>query len=443
MFTWPLEGIGVRIAPILMRYRLACIVLLIAVCVCGMMMSELVLNYVQRSFVHNYDIWFYFDRIVPFRPEIPIVRLFAAATGILLSRALFASKWWPSALAALACVLISPKYSPGVLFCVFICWWAFRIYSQRETAPTASHWAFWAAVVLGTGLRVDAWMQTAYAQLGNDVGPMVRLARESSWFYDSGFREPLWVNISKLSMFLFGTDGNWAICFPYLLLSIVWMPAVYTIGGNIFDRRLSLAAVWLIACNRSLVYYVTRGMRVELYGLLLFIVIGFVCSRTKLDGKRTLFLALALVGICLTRLTGLTLSVYFAAVLVITRRIHWTRAVLLCIVAAGAITPYMVYCKQKYGHTDYMLRLNSTWVRNLEFAGQPGFPTKEEVAENACVGEQVNFREYLFRYHTVGQIIQLYAVGFMKGVFGEHAAYVHYAPGGVWWMLCFTVGCFA
>ncbi|HOE13066.1 MAG TPA: glycosyltransferase family 39 protein [bacterium] len=415
----------------------------IILCMIGMATHHLVLNYVCRSFQHDYDIWFYTGRVAPFSFNFPIIRLSSALAGLFLSLAFFPSRVRFGFLGALVCAAIPSKYSPGVFFTVFTCWWAYCVYSEREIPPTVSRWAFVAALVLGTGLRVDAWAHTAYAPLGQDVGPMVGMARDTHRFYDSGLREPLWVNIAKLSTTLLHTEDSWAVSLPFLLISLAWMPAVYFIGGSIFNRRLSLCSVWLVAVNRSLVYYATRGMRVELYGLLLFLVIGFVCSRVELDGKRTVALALSIAAMCLTRLNGLILGIYFLAVLIITRRLHWLRVLFVFAVIMGAMSPYLIYAKRKYGHADYMLRMNATWTLNMEFAGQPGFPTKEEIATDACVGKKITFTQYLFEYHTVAQVIKFYLIGLAKATLGQHASYVHYTPGGPWWILCFIVGCLA
>jgi hypothetical protein len=91
------------------------------------------------------------------------------------------------------------------------------------------------------------------------------------------------------------------------------------------------------------------------------------------------------------------------------------RQVLLAGLAIGLVVglyaPHAAALYRLHGDPFYDQAKHSRWFTNVEFAGQPGFPSKEEVARDAYTGPRITFWEYVFRLHSPGQV----ALGYLRG----------------------------
>lgn len=430
-WTWPLVRFATPLSDWLSYYRLPILLGLAALTVIVTLSVPLVRQYMLWSIRHDTNLWFYDGRLAPFSLQVPIVRVGAGLAALFMGWAIGRGRWPIAMVLMVAAMVVSPVYSPAVLFFLFIAWWMREIYRDSPVNETQLGWMVLAGIVIGTALRVDIWMATAYAHLEQDTDGVVQLyIDETNWFFDSGFREPLWVNIIKATVAVLGTTSNWAVTLPDMLFSILWMPLVYYGGSRLFDRRIALCALWLIAVHRSLVWYASRALRLEMYGLFLFLIMVWVMLPGKRSWRQVIGLAVVSALLCLTRMQGMMLVVYFSVMLLVLQKIRWTQAVLICAVAYSVMVPYMLDAKQRFGTFQPAQTENLRWILEREFPDRPEFATKSEIT----VGD------YLLKYHTPLDIARLYCLGLFKIALGSPAAYTHFAPGVVWWMLCFLVG---
>jgi hypothetical protein len=82
------------------------------------------------------------------------------------------------------------------------------------------------------------------------------------------------------------------------------------------------------------------------------------------------------------------------------------------------IMPHLIHNKKEYGDFMYSANYHARFYRNLEFQGQPGFPSKEEVAMNAYAGEPVTAFEYIVQMHEWKDIVQRVLRGIGRVIFG-------------------------
>lgn len=419
-----LQEQGLRVVS---TYHIQILCVLVFITIVACFAKEPVRNFVIRSFQHDFNIWFYTDRIKPFPLSLPIVQTAALMAGLCLGKAMFQSTRW--IFLFLFIVLIPPVYAASLLFVVFIVWWSINTYQQKKLPSSTFAWAFAAAFILSVGLRLDAWMHTAFAPLVSDVEGVVDIAETTRWFYDTDWREPVWVNLVKITRFLFGSRDNWVITLPFFLVSLTWVPIIYYFGSRIFDRNIALLAIWLVAVNRSLVYYSTRGMRVELFGILLFIVYAYPLLRIRFTERQMVTFVLSGILVSLTRIHALGLTVYSMGVALLRKRCSWANGLWMTIVIFIFVMPYPLYQYVMFGNTLHTTHKVTAWMLGTEQGGKD-----EMIAQGG-----VTLKEYTLRHKAVELVVN-YVKGLYRIFLSEHAAYVHFVPFGLWWALMYLTG---
>jgi len=260
--------------------------------------------------------------------------------------------------------------------------------------------------------------------LDPDPANYLELAQRSRFFFDSEFREPLFVFCAKLGTWVSGGTPM-GLRTVTLLLSLAVIAVTWLVGRELFSRPVGLFAAAFLAFNRNFVYINIRGYRLELFTLLSVLFLWFCLGRRDwLPRRRTLALAAVGALLCLTRLN--TFSVLAVMLVFVFLRNGWPKrmmAVAVCLPLLATV-PSMIYWQQKYG--DPMLAVNRhlKYYRNLEFAEHPSVP-KEGGPYRGPDTDSVRY--FLTEWHSPAKTASNIAAGLYHIFLGDYG-----------WKLVFT-----
>ncbi len=264
-----------------------------------------------------------------------------------------------------------------------------------------------AVIGLGIALRVWLFFYGMDVLPQPDVPTYISLAAQMSHLYDTGFREPFFVWWCRfLQIFLndphcvfqalrfFGT--------PFFVATCV---LTFQIGRRLFSTPIAISACFLLAINWAQIDNDMSGLRNSWEGLLFMILLAlFLADKLSM---RTRLTAITITGVCLSLLR---LS-YFPVLVLLLPAWFWFRKwkcrhclwmlplIFLCLV------PHYLNNNKISNDPFLSANIHAANFRNVKFAGQPGFPTKEEVALNAFAGPPETVRNLVFKHHTFAQII--------------------------------------
>ncbi len=282
-----------------------------------------------------------------------------------------------------------------------------------------------AILAVGFAGRYSNFLRVLYGRPDPDAEYYRILAEKlvpfgSTGFYSGSFdiREPFFLLVAKAAFVLLGSSDT-HLRFVSLAASLLAIVLAWRLGG----RLLGAGWAWLpaagLAFSVPLVVESGRGLRleVEMVLLLLFADVLFVAPRLRQISR---FVLAGLVGglLVLTRSSHMPGLI----VLLVLGAGRWAarprRRLLLAGVAGGLIAglyaPHAAALYRIHGDAFYDQARHSRWFANKEFAGQPGFPSKDEVARDAYTGPRITFWEYVFKRHTPGQVVLSYFRGYGK-----------------------------
>ena len=311
----------------------------------------------------------------------------------------------------------------GVFFLLFLTGYA--ILQRRITIPQLINLVMpMAAVLLAAYLRWNELARIAGALLEPDAQDYLNYAHimslfTSTGFYSGefGFREPLYIFTAKLLCSLLGYSETHLRMVSFLF-SLVVVYLTYKIGREWFSPVAGLAAALIVAVHPALIALSARGLREEMFTalLLLFIYVGFIRS-TMPRLWRLLLTGLLMGGILLVRSESIAVLIILLLCYPLCNKQLWNYRMVAAAAAIGCLLllPQFSAMNAKYGDPFAAFKHHARFYANLEFAGQPGFPTKEEIAEKGMyTGPPVSPFEYYFSYHTPWQLIKYTTIGFAK-----------------------------
>lgn len=233
---------------------------------------------------------------------------------------------------------------------------------------------------------------------------------------DWGQREPLFILAVKLFFDVVGSSDYHLRLFS-TLLSVVAVGAVMFAATRMFGPTSGIVCGILMAVNEPLQREAARGLRLELEMVLLvcYWILAFGWSR---PGGLT---HAALLGVWGGMLALLRMT-YFPVVMVSSAAALWSARLslrnraglvaLASVLTVAAVVPHRVSLYRHTGDPFHDTALYARWNANMEFAGQRGYPTLEELQRDAYVGPKLTYFDYLFGLHTVGEV----AVGTLRGL---------------------------
>lgn len=265
--------------------------------------------------------------------------------------------------------------------------------------------------VSGTILDEDASGYYSYAQ-------KIQLAGDQG-FYSAQFekREPLFIFLVKLFFIVFGVSAT-HLRFVSFTFSLVALYLTYRIGREWFHEAAGLIAAFILAVHPYLIQLGARGLREEWFTalLLLFVYLGYV--RTSISRWARAIVSGIIVGcIFLTRsecvpMIAIILLLY---PLLTGKKWNYAMAAIALVLALSLWIPHQYSIYNKYGDFFYTANQYARFYANREFAGTPGFPTREEIATKGMYyGRKMTPVEYYWAHHTPGQLLSGSMIGFMK-----------------------------
>jgi hypothetical protein len=275
-------------------------------------------------------------------------------------------------------------------------------------------------ILLATILRVQKVQSMQQAPLDPDAAVYRSLAMRSSAFYDSGFREPLFVFMVKLYTKLFGNEPLTLRYFT-VFLSTVSILLIYKTGQELFDSQLiGLLSATFIGFNAYFIFMSIRLLRLELFiiAILLFFYTLFICKRQNY--ARYVFIGIVGGLVCLTRITSLSFVIPLIVFAFWREKISLVKLLIPVLLIIVMVLPHFIHNKNKFGSYTYSVDIHAKWYRNQEFKDQPGFPTAEQLQKNSYQGRPVTSLEYIFGMHSLPTVISRSIKGFGRIFFGSY-----------------------
>lgn len=314
----------------------------------------------------------------------------------------------------------------------FVSVWRGKLKAHPWVLPTL---AALSVMIPAVYLRVRMLLDVIGKPLDPDAEAYLDLAKRTSWFRTE-FREPLYIWIVKFWQLFPGNDETIlrissfvaGIACTFLIFWVAWQ-WFGLIGGWIAGLTYAFSPAMVFTC--------VRGLREE-WIILLFL--WFAVAYAATWGKPWTWKVALRLGIPLALSSLMRLGTLSITPLVIFVHIAWSvyknkqafkqwvgPFILGCLVSILPIVPYLAYCQHKYGDAFHISNnIGARFYANLEFAGKhPDFPTKEEVDIDSYCGGRITMAEYMFKYHTIGQVCQRFCSSAHRLYLGDFA-YFHF-----------------
>lgn len=237
---------------------------------------------------------------------------------------------------------------------------------------------------------------------------------------------------------LFGNGSEMAIRFSSLIFHWLTIILVYYFGKKVISFPAGLMAAAFIGTHPYLIELSGRGLRdtaftffITLFALMLF------------ETKKWRFIGSVFLGLIITALIYLRLHSIIQLIGIVGLYIFFQRKFILGIVIVILIgliaSPLIVTNLKTYNTWNYSEEMHLKWNANVEFAGQPGFPTKEAMTVNPFQGPKISATTYFFKLHRPADLIFSTLAGVKKtfeDLYFRHGRWLAwlFLPGG-WLML--------
>lgn len=320
-------------------------------------------------------------------------------------------------------VRMPPGLSVALMCAAFVGAAAARSRAPLKTLVTG------AIVVLAIVLRYEQFAPALERPLDPDAQGYATFARQLRLFSGTGFysgafekREPLWI-LSVHAWFSLVGPSAAHLKLLTLTLSAAGVWAMTRLATSLFGAAAGWLGGLMFAVSAPLAFESSRGLRLELELLLL---IGFLFATFVWRKERGLELRWVLVAGTLAGLLALTRSAYVSSTVPLLmmgafyRRgcppmRKWIAAAAgAAILALVLVAPHRYALYARYGDPFWDTASYARAIANTEFAGTPGFPTRDQIAINGDMGPPLTYRQYLFTLHTPKEVARGTASGFVE-----------------------------
>ena len=283
----------------------------------------------------------------------------------------------------------------------------------------------WQMLLSNQGTRLDPDMMGYRAIADTMSGP-----------YDVGTREPLWPWAIKAWFLLFGSSYE-HVKMLTAFLSVTVLYAVYRfVRSYTANPLLALLTMLFMATNAYLVYQSARGLRLELYTLIVIMLARYVLLPAVRPGQRLSGLSLWSTLVVLLRFNSFTFILPLLFYAFWRHKLDWRKLALPILSVVLFMTPYLVHNAQQFGDPFWSANLQAIWYRNYEFlivkkTGCQGCPPLEEVlaTDNYFGGSRTTNFNYLFGMHSFGEVVTNTARGYWR-LFVSEPDVVQFLPVG-------------
>lgn len=296
---------------------------------------------------------------------------------------------------------ISNELLGGILLGIF---WYMVVFKRKDMLPAAAHLTFIFLLIIAFDIRWKNLETVLNKQLDPDAVTYLKIAHLKGLF-NTDFREPFFIWMIKLFSGLFGeSDINLRLL--TILLSLVIILITYLFALFVFrSYSIGLFAALFMGITQGFIYQNTRGLRLEAYCIcvMLFLLMYFFARGNKKWWTPLLFAFSG--GLILLNMSSALGFVYLVLIMAaLLNRWKWRMLPIVFILPMLMIFPHLLNNKKNYGDYLFSANVHTKIFRNYEFAGQPGFPTKEEVTKNGYAGADVTPFHYIFGMHKFSDV---------------------------------------
>jgi len=237
---------------------------------------------------------------------------------------------------------------------------------------------------------------------------------------------------------IFGFGSEMGIRFSSLIFHWLTVILVFWYGKKVISFTAGLTAALFIGTQPYLIQLSARGLRDSAFTfiLALFIYLLFETRLKKIRHIMAIFLT-SLFSIYL-RLHSLVQLIGLTLVFVIAKRKLKHGLVLITMILLIA-WPLIATNLKAYQTWNYSEEMHLKWNTNVEFAGQPGFSSKESITINPFQGPKISATTYFFKLHSSSDLVVSTLAGVRKTF--EDLYFRHFQPlvilfiAGSWLML--------
>jgi hypothetical protein len=276
--------------------------------------------------------------------------------------------------------------------------------------------------------------------LSSDAGSIVEAARRMRWFYDSGWREPLFPFLTRLLMAA-SIPGGTAIKIVSALSSLLACASILVITERRAGSWAAVIAGLVLMIHDRFTVYGISGDRVTLAAALLLIHAQLLFHSPPSKSRTG---ALALTGALLPLLRIETLAVVIGAAImraVVHRREERELRTLAVATAVSLVlvAPYPIAEFLRTGVPMPGSAIHARFWANCEFTGGAGFPAdRADFQKDPYRGAPISPMTYIFGMHSPREVAVRYLRGYallfsrygpayalpFTGLFGLAAAWI-------------------
>jgi hypothetical protein len=245
-----------------------------------------------------------------------------------------------------------------------------------------------------------AWSREEVPYAGGDPINYLRFARDMKSFYQAHVREPVFLAITRLYLWLLnGQDA--AVSFASLTGSVLIVIGTYLLAAMFMPRPAALAAALVIAVDYEVITWSVDGWRDDVFTAGV-VWSAWACARLR---AAPMVQNAMLLGVCgafasLTRITAVTFLLPALAWLAIDtdrglRRIRLRHSVIALAVMTLLVAPYLISCAIETGDPLYAINYHTVYYRHGE-----GMPTDQSMSAADYIA--VKFGSYPLRTIDTG-----------------------------------------
>lgn len=249
--------------------------------------------------------------------------------------------------------------------------------------------------------------------LDPDAITFLNLAETHSGF-NTGVREPLYLWMIQAMRLVSGGYSPTALRTFSVLLSCATISVIFLFTRRHIGLLGAVTASLLYSFNIPFIYTAIRGLREEIiiasFLLYVWVVLEAWGKRPQwrsygwLGGAGAVMVGLRLNSGPFVVVSSLAVFAYGAYRHRLAAR-QWWIGLLPLLITYGSICPFLYYSHKNYGDAFYAVSMHTRWYANYELAGKyPDMPSRKQVEENGYVGPKISMGQYLFKYHTVGEV---------------------------------------
>jgi|GEM_PF-6980140 len=358
-------------------------------------------------------------------PLCALLGLITAGFSTLRNRALAAS-----GLISFATVLVAFAPPTWVLFVLVGLWVATVAYvlwkKINGDLPHESYLAEGCCLV--AILAVGSWFRfavlTGLLHLPLDIDAITFMATaEKSNIWNTGAREPLFIWMIKgMALFAGGYSAE-ALRLFGILLSLLTIIVLFYFVRRFIGLLAAVVASTLYAVAPAFVFSAPRGLR-EDTNITFFLLLVFVFLRVRNRAPRTR--DYVIFGVLLSLNIGLRMSSWLLGAGMLAMLFGWSiwrhgvsprkiwQPIMALLIAFAPYLPYFVYAQREFGDPFKCVNIIAEFYANNDFAGQPGWPSVEEVEADSFCGPPTTMAQYMFVLQTPQEILSKTLNGFFR-----------------------------